>query len=68
MDYVTAIKLMPEESLVAMLLTAIDLLACEDNYLTMSKQEIFELIYRYSFEEDERWSKSKSARIVAATM
>ena len=51
MDYETTIRLMPEESLVAMLLAAINMLACEDNYLAMSKQEIFNLIYRYSFEE-----------------
>ena len=54
MDYQTSIAQMPEESLVNMLLTAINLLSCEDNYLTMSKQEIFNLIYRYSFEEREQ--------------
>ena len=54
MDYETTIRLMPEESLVAMLLTAINLLACEDNYLTMSKHEIYNLIYRYSFGEREQ--------------
>ena len=54
MNYETAIRLMPEESLVAMLLTAINLLAVEDNYLEMTKQEIFDLIYRYSFEEREQ--------------
>ena len=54
MDYQTAIAQMPEDSLVAMLLTAINLLSVEDNYLTMSKQEIFNLIYRYSFREREQ--------------
>ena len=52
MDYETAIKTQfHEQALVAMLLAAINLLAVEDNYLAMSKQEIFNLIYRYSFEE-----------------
>ena len=54
MDYETAIKTqLQEQALVAMLLTAINLLSVEDSYLTMSKQEIFNLIYRYSFGERE---------------
>ena len=53
MDYQTSIAQMPEESLVAMLLTAVNLLSVEDSYLIMSKQEIFNLIYRYSFGERE---------------
>ena len=53
MDYQAAIAQMSEKSLVAMLLTAINLLSCEDSYLTMSKQEIFNLICVYSFGERE---------------
>ena len=53
MDYETTIRLMPEESLVAMLMTAINLLSCEDSYLEVTKQEIFNLIYKYSFGERE---------------
>ena len=52
MYYETAIKLMTDEPMYSMLLTAIDLLAREDNYLTMSKQDIFDLIYKYSFGKD----------------
>ena len=54
MDYESTIELMTEPTLTAMLLTAINLLACEDSYLEMTKQEIFDLIYRYSFEEREQ--------------
>ena len=54
MDYESTIELMTEPTLTAMLLTAIMLLECEDSYLTMSKQEIFNLIYRYSFGEREQ--------------
>ena len=54
MDYESTIELMPEPTLTIMLLTAINLLSVEDNYLEMTKQEIFDLIYRYSFEEREQ--------------
>jgi len=51
MDYESTIELMTAPTLTAMLMTAIKLLSVEDNYLEMTKQEIFNLIYRYSFEE-----------------
>ena len=50
-DYLEVLDNATQAKLLEMVLKSIDMLACEDNYLTMSKQEIFNLIYRYSFEE-----------------
>ena len=53
-DYLEVLDNATQAKLLEMVLKSIDMLACEDNYLTMSKQEIFNLIYRYSFEEREQ--------------
>ena len=53
MDYESTIELATEPTLTAMLMTAINLLSCEDSYLEVTKQEIFNLIYKYSFGERE---------------
>lgn len=50
MTYKETIKLMPRESVDAMLMTAIKLLVLKGKYITLSQQEMFNFVYKHTFE------------------